>query len=57
MQEAPSELALRRWYEAQLVIKAYATQARGLQAKTYYLTQEAARDLYIPWFQAHQSRA
>ena len=54
--EDPTQLALRRRYEAQLVLKAYANQARGLQAKTYYLTQEA-RDIYIPWFQAHQSRA
>ena len=54
--EDPTQLALQRRYEAQLVLKAYANQARGLQAKTYYLTQEA-RDIYIPWFQAHQSRA
>ena len=54
--EEPTQLALRRRYDAQLVLKACANQARGLQAKTYYLTQEA-RDIYIPWFQAHQSRA
>ena len=47
--EDPTQLALRRRYEAQLVLKAYANQARGLQAKTYYLTQEA-RDIYIRWF-------
>ena len=44
------------YHGAQLVLKAYANQARGLPAKTYYLTQEA-RDIYIPWFQVHQSRA
>ena len=27
---------------AKLVLKAYANQARGLQAKTYYLTQTAS---------------
>ena len=52
LREDSSKLVLRRRYEAQ----AYATQARGQQAKNYYPTKEA-RDPYIPWFQAHQNRA